>query len=170
MNLNELLLPEFEREMENTRKTIERIPEDKLSWKPHPKSWSLAELVTHICNLPTWAIQTLKEDRMDLAPPGVEPPAPRKPVNSQAEALKLFAQNTAAVRELLTTAGNESLMSPWTLLSGGHTVFTMPRLAVLRSFFLNHIIHHRAQLTVYLRLNDVAVPAIYGPSADESPA
>jgi len=168
MAIREAMLPEFEQEMATTRKVLERIPADKLDWQPHNKSWPMGDLATHLCNLPEWVGITLKQDSFDLAPPGGEPPR-AKPVESHAEILTRFDQAVTAARALLAEAGDEQLRQPWTLLRGGQALFTLPRVAVLRGFVLNHMIHHRGQLSVYLRLNDVPVPSIYGPSADESP-
>jgi uncharacterized damage-inducible protein DinB len=167
MKLNESLLPEFDHEMANTRKTLERIPTDKLDWRPHEKSMTLRNLATHLANLPSWTALAINEDTFDLAPPGAPLP-PTPPVNSAEEAVEVFDKNIAAARAALASASDEQLLKPWTLLHGGKTVFTMPKMDVLRGFVMNHSIHHRAQLGVYLRLNDVAVPSIYGPSADES--
>lgn len=167
MKLNEALLPEFDHEMANTRKTLERIPTDKLDWRPHEKSMTLRSLATHLANLPSWTAITINEDALDLAPPGAPLP-PTPPVNSAAEAVETFDKNIATARAALANASDEQLQQPWTLLHGGNTIFTLPKIAVLRSFVMNHAIHHRAQLGVYLRLNDVAVPSIYGPLADES--
>jgi uncharacterized damage-inducible protein DinB len=166
MAISEALLPEFDHEMENTRKTLERIPDDKLDWKPHEKSTTLRGLATHLSNLPTWAIHAIDREALDIAPPGA-PPLRATPINSRAEALEAFDKNVAAARAAIAGANDEHLFKPWTLLAGGKTIFTLPRAAVLRSVVMNHTIHHRAQLGVYLRLNDVPVPAIYGPSADE---
>ncbi|MCI0339073.1 MAG: DinB family protein [Acidobacteria bacterium] len=166
MSLSESLLPEFDHEMANTRKTIERVPEDILDWKPHEKSWAMGGLATHLATLPNWAVIAIGQDAFDRAPPGAPPP--RNPqITSTAEALKIFDKNVTDARAAIAGASDEHLFKPWTLLSGGQTILTMPRIAVLRSFVMNHMIHHRAQLGVYLRLNDVPVPAIYGPSADE---
>lgn len=167
MSLSEMLLPEFEHEMASTRRTLERVPEDKFDWKPHEKSMPLGGLATHLANIPSWVGHTIEKDALDVAPPG-EPPLRMQPATSRAEVLQQFDQNVAAARAALAGASDEELLKPWTLLSGGKTVLSMPRVAVLRGFVLNHNIHHRAQLGVYLRLNDVPVPAIYGPSADES--
>jgi uncharacterized damage-inducible protein DinB len=166
MALRDALLPEFDIEMANTRKTLERVPDDKFDWKPHQKSYSMGSLATHIANIPTWAIYTLSQDSIDIAPVGGEPMT-AKPIHSGKELLDTFDNNIAAARNALASASDEQLMGLWTLLSGGQKVFSMPRIAVLRSFVMNHGIHHRAQLGVYLRLNDIAVPSIYGPSADE---
>ena len=166
MRVSETLLPEFDHEMRNTRKTLERIPEEKFDWKPHEKSMTLRSLATHLANIPSWAARSINENSMDLAPPG-KPPLRVEPANSRAEVLDLFDKNVAEARAAIAGANNERFFEPWSLLSGGKTIFTMPRVAVVRSFVMNHNIHHRAQLGVYLRLNDIPVPSIYGPSADE---
>jgi uncharacterized damage-inducible protein DinB len=162
MNLNQAILPEFDHEMANTRKSLERIPDDKLGFKPHAKSATLGGLATHLATINGWANAIVNLDSFDVktAPPTVE-------LKSTAEVLSAFDQNLASARKAIAGAGDAQLMKPWTLLAGDKTVFTLPRIAVLRSFILNHTIHHRAQLGVYLRLNDVLVPSIYGPSADE---
>jgi len=166
MRLNEALLQEFDREMASTRKTLERLPEDKLEWRPHEKSWTMGGLATHLVNIPIWIGYTIEQDSLDLNPPGA--PAPRATLaGSRAELLARFDKNVTAARGAFAGAGDEQLLKPWTLLAGGKEIFTLPRIAVLRSFVMNHSIHHRAQLGVYLRLNNVPVPAIYGPTADE---
>lgn len=167
MSVGQSLLPEFDREMANTRKVLERIPEDKLDWKAPEKSNTIGWVGTHLANIPSWVEMTLNQDSVDVAPPGGEPY--RMPeAESVTAMLEAFDKNVAAGRAALAAAGDEQLSEPWSLLSGGAAVFTMPRLAVLRSFVLNHSIHHRAHLCVYLRLNDAPVPALYGPSADEA--
>ena len=166
MALSEALLPEFDHEMANTRKSLERVPEAKFDWKPHQKSGTLGWLASHLAVLPSWTTITIEQDALDIAPPGA-PPYEMPVATSRQAVLDMFDTNVAAARAAIAGASDEHLLKPWTLLSGGNTVFTMPRIAVLRSFIMNHNIHHRAQLGVYLRLNDVPVPAIYGPSADE---
>jgi uncharacterized damage-inducible protein DinB len=166
MTISEMLLPEFDQEMANTRKTLERVPDDKLGWKPHPKSFAMGPLAQHITNMVGWATDTIEKDSFDVAPPG-QPPYQTPPINSRAEVLDAFDQSVARARTALAGANDEHMLKPWSLLAGGKTVMTMPRVVVIRSFVLNHTIHHRAQLGVYLRLNDIAVPSIYGPSADE---
>jgi uncharacterized damage-inducible protein DinB len=166
MPISQALLPEYDHEMTTTRKVLERCPEDKYTWKPHQKSWDMASLATHIANMPGWAVETIAKDSLDVAPPGA-PPYKEQPVKSREELLAKFDRNVAAGRAAIEGAGDAQLMASWTLLSGGKEIFTLPRIAVLRSMIMNHGIHHRAQLTVYLRLNDVPVPGIYGPSADE---
>lgn len=165
MKISASLLPEFDHEMANTRRTIERVPDDKFGWKPHAKSPSMGWLAAHLAQLPGWASVTLEQDSFDMAPAG-EPVRIAEPKTTQA-ALDLFDQNVRAARSALEAAPDEHLLRPWSLLSGGRSILTMPRVAVLRGFVLNHSIHHRAQLGVYLRLNDLPVPALYGPSADE---
>jgi len=167
MTISEQLLPEFDHEMANTRKSLERIPIEKLGWKPHEKSFSMGDLAMHIVNIPSWLPLTIEHDSFDMAPPGA-PPFQRPKANSRTEILAIFDKNVAAARAALISASDENLLKIWTLLSGGKKVLALPRTATIRSFIMNHTIHHRAQLGVYLRLNNVAVPAIYGPSADES--
>jgi len=166
MSLSESLLPEFDHEMANTRKVLERIPEDKLNWKVHPKSHTIGWVGMHLAEIPSWAEEALNHDSWDVAP--VEGQPYRTPAaNSRQAILDRFDKNVAAARAAIAAASDEQFMKPWSLLMGGKTLFTMPRAAVLRSFVLSHNIHHRAHLCVYLRLNDVPVPALYGPSADE---
>lgn len=162
MPLNQALLPEFDHEMANTRKSLERIPEGKFDWKPHQKSMTLGGLATHLSTINHWAEAIIGQDSFDVA--GVAPPPPCK---SRQEVLNAFDQGTAAARKALAGATDEQLMKPWSLVNAGQTIFTLPRIGVVRSFILSHTIHHRAQLGVYLRLNDIPVPSIYGPSADE---
>ena len=166
MPINQALLPEFDHEMSNTRKALERVPEDKFGWKPHEKSMTMGRLATHIAELNGWVPTTFEVESFDFAPPGAPPYEP-KTAASRAELLNLFDKNVAAARAAIGGAGDAQMMTPWTLLNGGKTVFSLPRIAVLRGMVMNHGIHHRGQLAVYLRLNDIPVPALYGPSADE---
>jgi len=166
MRLSEALLPEFDQEMVYTRKTLERVPADKFAWKPHEKSMTMVRLATHLAELPSWAIFTIEKDSLDIAPPG-EPPYEPSKVDSTQDLLDVFDKNVPLARKAIAGASDELLMKPWSLLAGGHTIFTFPRFTVLRGTVMNHIIHHRAQLGVFLRLNNVPLPAIYGPSADE---
>jgi uncharacterized damage-inducible protein DinB len=166
MSIAQSLLPEYDHEMANTRKVLERIPEDKLDWKAHPKSNTMGWVGSHLANIPSWVALTLTKDSLDVAPVGGEPY--RSPIATSVKAmLDAFDTNVAAGRASLAAASDPEFFKPWSLLKSGATVLTMPRIAVLRSFVLNHVIHHRAHLCVYLRLNDVPVPALYGPSADE---
>ena len=152
--------------MANTRKTLERIPDDKLGWKPHEKSMTLGRLSGHIAELPGWAASTINQDSIDIAPVGA-PPQQGATAKSRQEALDMFDAKVADARAAIAGVSDEQLMKPWTLLAGGKSLMTMPKIAVLRGFVMNHTIHHRAQLGVYLRLNDIPVPSLYGPSADE---
>jgi uncharacterized damage-inducible protein DinB len=163
MGLNQSLLPEFDQEMANTRKTLERIPDGNLAWQPHPKSMTMGHLALHVAEIPGWVGPTIGMDSLDL---GTIPHEPR-PAASRAEAVALFDKNVSEAREALAGASDEHLLRDWTLLFNGRTIFTLPRITVIRSMIMNHVIHHRAQLGVYLRLNDIPVPSIYGPSADE---
>jgi len=168
MALSESLLPEFDIEMANTRKTLERVPLDRSDWKPHDKSMAMGALATHLSNIPTWAVYAIGQDSLDLAPGGVSlPPTPL--AKSSDDLLATFDANVAKARAAIAEAADPEFFKPWSLMSNGNTILTLPKVAVLRSFVMNHLIHHRAQLGVYLRLNDIAVPSIYGPSADESP-
>lgn len=166
MRISDTLLPEFDQEMANTRRTLERVPDEKFDWTPHQKSMAMGALATHLANIPTWAVHALEKDSIDLAPVGA-PPLRVEPARTCSEVLERFDKAVSQARAVIEEASNERLLQPWSLLSGGKTVMTLPRVAVLRGFVMNHNIHHRAQLGVYLRLNDIAVPSIYGPSADE---
>ena len=166
MPISKMILPEFDHEMANTRKTLERVPDDKLAWKPHEKSMSLGGLSTHLANIPSWTAQTFDRDELDIAPPG-EPPYRVEEAKTRAELLAVFDKNVASARAALEAADDENWQGKWSLLMGGKPIFTLPRTAVMRGFVISHLIHHRAQLGVYLRLLDVPVPSIYGPSADE---
>jgi uncharacterized damage-inducible protein DinB len=166
MALSDGLLMEFDQEMAGTRKHLERVPDDKFDWKPHAKSMTVRQLATHLALFPNWATMTLEVASFDYAPPGGEgykPPV----MNSSKDLVEVFDRDVAKARAELKSASDAQLMETWTLLAGGKTIFAMPRIAVLRGMVINHMIHHRAQLGVYLRLNDVPLPALYGPSADE---
>jgi uncharacterized damage-inducible protein DinB len=166
MAIRDALLPEFDNEMVNTRKMLERVPEDRFAWKPHAKSWALGGLATHVANIPTWAAHAMTNETFDIMPGGT--PLPQTPpAASRSDLLSTFDKNVAAAHDVIAGAEDAALMKNWSLLRHGQTILSMPRAAVLRSFVMNHLIHHRAQLGVYLRLNDVPVPGMYGPSADE---
>ena len=165
MTLSEALLPEFDQEMALTRRCLERVPDEKFDWKPHPKSGALGWLAGFLAVLPGWTSTTLKQDSLDLSPPGGGPPLPS--LTNRRAVLEMFDKNVGEARTALAVAPDPHLLAPWTLLNGGQKLLTLPRIAILRTFVISHLIHHRGQLTVYLRLNDVPVPALYGPSADE---
>ena len=166
MSIAESLLPELDQEFKNTKKILERVPDDKFDWSPHDKSFSLGGLVSHTAALPMWATTTLNEDSFNIAPADGEMPQTPQATNS-AEAVKMFEASAAQAREALAAMSDEDLHKPWSLMAGDETMWTQPRIAVFRSMIMNHLIHHRAQLGVYLRLLDQPVPAVYGPSADE---
>ena len=168
MAISDSLLPEFDQEIAGARRTLERVPADKFDWRPHPRSGTLIWLAGHLANIPSWAPLTIDRDDFDMAPGGKAMAPPPTPADT-AELLATFDRHAAAARAAIAGAGDAELLKPWTLLSNGRTIMTQPKASVLRSFVMNHLIHHRAQLGVYLRLNDVPVPSIYGPSADESP-
>jgi uncharacterized damage-inducible protein DinB len=164
VGIADALLPEFDHEMAVTRKLLERVPEDKFTWKPHEKSMSLVELSTHVATIPSWGVPTLNETELDFGGQNVNTAA-----TSRADLLARFDKNVAATRAALVGKTDAEMMAMWSLKHNGQKLFTMPKAAVWRAFVLNHHVHHRGQLSVYLRLNDVPVPAMYGPTADEAP-
>jgi len=167
MTIGQSMLPEFDQEMENTRKTLERVPDDKWSWKPHEKSGTLGWLAGHVGTVPEWISMTINTQELDYAPvngPSYEPPK----ISNRKELLAAFDKGSAEARAALAGVSDQEIMKGWTLLAGGKEIFTMPRVACIRGMCLNHLIHHRAQLGVYFRLLGVPVPGLYGPSADEA--
>jgi len=166
MSISQALLPEFDHEMATTRRVLERVPEGNYDWKPHEKSMTIGRLAGHVAELPGWVPVTLEREKFDMATDGAQ----FTPLNasSRKALLEAFDKNVATARKAIAAASDEELMKNWSLIHQGKPVFTMPRAAVLRSFTMSHIIHHRGQLSVYLRLNNVPVPSIYGPSADEN--
>ena len=167
MRYLDVVLPELDLETPFTRKHLERVPMDKLEFKPHERSMTLGWLATFMAILPTWGTMTLTTDAFDIAPPGAPPPKPEI-ISSTAALLGLFDKNVADLRAALTKLREEQFEQPWSLKAAGNVVFTQPRHLVFRTFFFNHMIHHRAQLGVFLRLTGVKVPAVYQDSADES--
>jgi uncharacterized damage-inducible protein DinB len=164
MTITELLLPEYDQEMDATRRVLERVPEDKFAWKPHDKSFAMGNLASHIVNMMTWTVDTMNRTEFDLD--SVTPEEMNKAANNRSELLAWFDANRASARAALNRPDADYNV-PWTLRKGSHVFFTLPRYTCVRSFCLNHIVHHRAQLGVYLRMNNVPVPGVYGPSADE---
>lgn len=166
MSYSDAILPEFDQEMASTRKVLERVPEDKFDWKAHPKSNTIGWNANHVAEIPGWVEGTLTQLEWDFAPVGGEPY--RTPsLKTRKELLDFFDRNVASARAAILAVKDDELGKMWTLLQGGQVILTMPRAAVIRSFVLNHLIHHRAHLCVYLRLNDIPVPGMYGPSGDE---
>jgi uncharacterized damage-inducible protein DinB len=162
MSISENMVQEFTQESGTTRRLLERLP-DNLSWQPHPKSMSLGRLATHIAEIPHWAERIVGQDRFDMVSSSFTPSV----IGSRAEILGAFEKNVATFTGALRGMADDRMAKPWSFLSDGHLVFEIPKVAALRSFVLSHLIHHRGQLSVYLRLNDVPVPGVYGPSADE---
>jgi uncharacterized damage-inducible protein DinB len=168
MAIYESLLPELEMEAATTRRFFERLPEDKLDFKPHAKSMALDRLAGHVAELFGWGTTTLETDQLDFAPAGAPPFQPLL-ASSREQLLREFDKGVTSFRAALPKTTDPDFMKPWTLLSAGKVFFTLPRITVVRSMVFNHIIHHRAQLGVYYRINNVPVPSSYGPSADERP-
>lgn len=162
MPIAQMLLPEFDQEVKNTRKLLECVPDGKFDYKPHEKSMTLGRLAAHVAEMPNYLISTLRHERLDFT--GEEKPfAPA----TRKELLESFDKLSAEARDLLSKATDEELAKVWTLTYKGQQIFSMPRTAVVRSMVISHLIHHRGQLGVYLRLNNVEFPGMYGPSADE---
>jgi uncharacterized damage-inducible protein DinB len=165
MAIKDALLPEYDHEMGSTRRVIERVPEADFAWKPHEKSMSMGQLSGHLANIPKWCTFILEKTVLDLDELG--PDARTREPRSTASLLAEFDARTSEARGSLAQRSDAELLCPWTLKKGGHEIFTLPRISAIRSFVMNHTIHHRGQLTVYLRLRDIPVPAVYGPTADE---
>ena len=163
MSIAGSVLPEFDQEMATTRTMLERVPETRAEWTPHIKSRTLGQLASHIGNLPRLGLIAMEADELDLneTGSGITPE-----FDSTANLIRTFDENVRRARAAIESASDSDMMEPWTLRRAGRTVWTLPRAAVLRSFILSHMIHHRGQLSVYLRLNDVPLPSVYGPSAD----
>jgi len=165
MAIKESILPEFDQEMATTRKLLELVPEDRADWRPHPKSMTLGRLAIHLAELPSWVASILTAPSFDTAPPegrSYQPPE----FQSRAKVVASFDESVSQARAAIVSQSDADLMTPWTLKNGGKDVFTIPRVGVLRTLLLNHVIHHRGQFTVYLRLCDVPLPSVYGPTAD----
>ncbi|MDP1569908.1 MAG: DinB family protein [Vicinamibacterales bacterium] len=162
MRIIEWLLPEYDREMGLTRRALARVPMDRADFRPHPRSMTLGALATHLATMPSWATETMTRTELGLrSSERIDPLATREAL------VAAFDGHVSRGRTHLASASDAELMVPWSFLVDDEVLFTMPRLAVLRTFVLNHTVHHRGQLTVYLRLLDVPVPSLYGPSADE---
>jgi uncharacterized damage-inducible protein DinB len=163
MRLADSLLMEFDQEAQTTKRVLERVPDGKLAWRPHPKSFSLGQLALHIAAGPGQIVAAASQDTAEV------PTFTQAEAKSRQEVLDAFSQSVASARAGLKNMDDTRLMSEWTLVKDGKTIMSSPRIQFLRSVLMNHIYHHRGQLSVYLRLLDVPVPSIYGPSADENP-
>jgi uncharacterized damage-inducible protein DinB len=166
MSFAESILPEFDHEMANTRRALERVPEDKLDWRPHVKSNTLGWVASHLAEIPGLTENVLTEPSFDVRPTGGKD-VRTLVLKTHREILDTFDRNVAAARQVIAAFPDARMAEPWSLLEGGTPIITLPRGVVLRQFVLSHIIHHRAALCVYLRLNDVPVPGMFGPSGDE---
>jgi uncharacterized damage-inducible protein DinB len=167
MTIGQSMLPEFDQEMQGTRKTLERVPDDKWNWKPHEKSGTVSWLAGHVATMVGWLPITINTEELDYAPVGG--PAFELPkITNRKELLAEFDKNVAGARAALAKVSDAEMLKNWKLLAGGKEILSMPRVACIRGMVLNHLIHHRAQLTVYFRLIGVPVPGLYGPSADEA--
>ena len=164
MALIDSLLPEFDREMGLTRRALERVPDGQFDWKPHPSSRTLGKLAEHLTEMPLWATMTMTKGELEAT---TQRPADYKPPTTRAEVLALFDSCHKTARGALLAKTDAEFNAPWKLMNNGKEVFTMPKAAVMRNFVLNHMIHHRGQFVVYLRMLGVPVPSIYGPSGDE---
>ena len=163
MSISDAMVEEFLQESATTRKLLERVPEDKLEWKPHEKSMSLARLASHVSEIPQWGDIIVNQEAFDMAASNYTPES----CSNRAELLGSFEKNANHFVEILKGKSDEHLFAPWRLKEGEKVLVDLPRVAALRGFILNHIVHHRGQLSVYLRFNNVPLPSIYGPSADE---
>lgn len=166
MTIAQGMLPEFDSEMKGFRKIFAAVPESRHDFTPHPKSFTLGQLAMHTANMISWIPTTLTSPDFDMAPPGQEP-YKTPPFTTTAALLAEFEKNAAAARAAIATVSDEMLLGSFTLKRGGEPIFSQPRIALMRGMFMNHLIHHRGQLTVYLRMVDVPVPAMYGNSADD---
>jgi len=163
MTIAQSLLAEFDKEMATTRKLLERVPESKATWKPHEKSSALGKLAVHVASLPNWIVRIQQFDVFD---PATQPIASAD-FSTTAALVEMFDRNVAAARDALGKMDDAKMMQTFTFNRGGQTMFALPRAAAMRTLAMNHHIHHRGQLSVYLRLNDVPLPSMYGPTADE---
>ena len=156
-------LAELEQEAKVAREVLSRVPADKFDWKPHEKSMSFGKLAAHVAEMVSWTGPTLQHPELDFSKMDYKPFEPR----STEDLLEYLDKNVAEAADVLRNTTDEQFMENWTMRNGDKIYFTMPKVVCMRSFVMNHIVHHRGQLSVYLRLNDIAVPAMYGPSADE---
>ena len=166
MAISKSLIPEFDHEMRTTRSLLERVPESEADWRPHPKSMTLGQLASHVSNIVRWGTATFESEGLDLASPEAARFAPPK-FETTSGLVERFDASVREARAALAAAADEDFAGVWTLRSGDHTILSLPRAASYRSFVMSHLIHHRGQLSVYLRLRDVPLPSISGPTADE---
>lgn len=160
------ILPVFDQVMAGTRQHLEAIPDDRLDWRPHEKSYTLGQLGSHLANIPGWTMPTLAQDELDVAPENPEESAPQPEYDSATQMVAAFDEAAGQARAMIESMPDDAFMESWTLRAGGEEKFTLPKIAVLQTFILEHMIHHRGQLTVYLRMLDVPVKQTFGPTAD----
>lgn len=158
-------LDEIREEAAITKRILERVPADKLSWKPHPKSMSLGQLALHIASIPGGLTKVLQLEEFDVSQANFNPPPPKDVEEIQTT----LDQSIRAAEDYLDGMSEQAALGSWSLVANGKPIFSKPRIVVLRSIMLNHWYHHRGQLSLYLRLLEIPVPSIYGPSADENP-
>ena len=163
MSERDSLLPEFDQETAATRRLLERVPDNAFGWRPHPKSFDMGELASHMARLPHWGVWILAQNSFDIATAGPRPPA----LPNVAAVLEKFDENVSEVRRTLVEMTDGQLLEPWALKRGDKLLLSVPKLFAIRGFLVRHLVHHRGQMTVYLRMNDVALPPLYGPTADE---
>lgn len=166
MNISALLVPEYDHEIAITREVLKRVPNDRSEWKPHPKAFPMAHLAQLVARLPGWVAMMIDRDELDISPVS-GPKFPGYSIEKTEALVAEFDRNAAAGRAALVSVTDQALQQPWTLKSAGQVVQTDSRYQMLRSMVLNHQVHHRAQLGLYLRLTDQQVPAMYGPTADK---
>jgi uncharacterized damage-inducible protein DinB len=165
MKIADLLLPEYDSEIVITRRVLERVPDERGEWRPHPKAFPMAHLAQLVAKLPEWVVMTMEQTELDIAPK--DGPRTFYTIETTATLLAAFDRNAKAGRASLAKAKDEDFQVPWTLKAAGNAVLTQPRYMIVRQMVLNHLVHHRAQLGLYLRLTDQKVPSMYGPTADE---
>jgi uncharacterized damage-inducible protein DinB len=163
MAIKDGLLPEFDHEMATTRKVIERVNGEKLTWQPHERSMTLGRLATHVAEIPRWGFTILNDAEYNIVPSEYKPTK----ADTVAEMLAIHDEAIAKVRAILDSKTDAEFMAPWTFKQDGKVIMTLPRVVAFRSWVMNHVIHHRGQLSVYLRQTGSLVPSIYGPSGDE---
>lgn len=156
-------LGELENEAKVTRAVLERVPAEKFDWKPHEKSMTMGRLAVHVAEMFGWTKEVCKSDVLDFATMDLTPFEPK----TNEELLTFFDDHIANARSIIAETSDETFLTNWTMRNGEEVYLTLPKVAVVRTFVMNHIIHHRGQLSVYLRLNDIPVPSMYGPSADD---
>jgi uncharacterized damage-inducible protein DinB len=163
MSIGENYLAELKQEAATTRKILKIVPLEKGDWKPHAKNFSLLQLATHVAEIPSYLTMTISQDELDFAKSNYKPPVPA----SSAELLSIFEKNVKNAEDSLIHCSDEEMQKNWTMRSGDQIFFSSPKVSVLRNLCLNHLVHHRAQLGLYLRLLDIPIPGSYGPSADD---